>query len=306
MTRLKFEIYELHLERTRSSIFLHSARLGLDRNGMSSNNQISSSNQSAEPTTLITTSNSIFPRNNSTSTDTPNDPPQTPIQPDTTLTPIITDNLNLSQSNSSTLAPPLHKINQIESVASPHNLSPGITSTISESPEELRVIVTSSSNNHIQEFNAEGFETTKKRYRFESSEAAPPLPTSSRPIQPVQPSLSHTVQDLRTLLKSFLVFIPSSLRRLRFLLPSPLVRITRAIIEMMARTLHKRGALASSLFFDVLVMMWTTIISLFFREIRSRGAWKIPREGEGALIFVVGPHHNQVRSFLVRRERMTG
>lgn len=126
-----------------------------------------------------------------------------------------------------------------------------------------------------------------------STRAGVPTP----PIHPTTPqgaSLIATVHDLRTLLKSFLVFIPSSLRRLRFLLPSPLLRLARATIERAAMTLHKRGALASNVFFDVLVVLWTTMIHLFFREIRSRGAWKIPRDGEGAIIFVVGPHHNQV------------
>lgn len=107
------------------------------------------------------------------------------------------------------------------------------------------------------------------------------------------PTLLATVHDLRTLLRTFLVFIPASLRRLRFLLPSPLLRLSRSILQRAAMTLHKRGALASNLFFDLLVVLWSTMIHLFFREIRSRGAWKIPRDGEGAVIFVVGPHHNQ-------------
>lgn len=124
------------------------------------------------------------------------------------------------------------------------------------------------------------------------SRPAPP-PAANVPALP-RPTLLATVHDLRTLLKSFLVLIPSSLRRLRYLLPSPLLRLARLIIESLAMTLHKRGALASNMFFDLLVVLWTTMIHLFFREIRSRGAWKIPREGEGAVIFVVGPHHNQV------------
>lgn len=123
----------------------------------------------------------------------------------------------------------------------------------------------------------------------------PPQPSNPPPHLPT-PSLDKTILDLRTLLKSFLVFVPSSLRKLRFLLPSPLLRLSRAIIRRIAMTLHKRGALASSMFYDLLVMMWKTMINLFFREIRSRGAWKVPREGEGAIIFVVGPHHNQVSS----------
>lgn len=62
----------------------------------------------------------------------------------------------------------------------------------------------------------------------------------------------------------------------------------------MAMALHKRGALATSMLYDLLVVMWRTVINIFFREIRSRGAWKVPKDGEGAVIFVVGPHHNQV------------
>jgi len=50
--------------------------------------------------------------------------------------------------------------------------------------------------------------------------------------------------------------------------------------------------------YDVVASMWRIVITLFFREIRSRGAWKIPRAAEGPVIFVVGPHHNQVRSIL--------
>lgn len=132
------------------------------------------------------------------------------------------------------------------------------------------------------------------------------LPSSSSSLPPSSPkkgsspkqSLDKTFQDLRTLLKSFLIFIPSSLRKLKFLVPSPLIKLTRAIIRQMAIGLHNRNTLASSLFYDVLVAAWTAMITIFFREIRSRGAWKIPVDGEGAVIFVVGPHHNQVSPFL--------
>lgn len=57
--------------------------------------------------------------------------------------------------------------------------------------------------------------------------------------------------------------------------------------------LHARGALGSNIVYDVVASMWRIVITLFFREIRSRGAWKIPRAAEGPVIFVVGPHHNQ-------------
>jgi glycerol-3-phosphate O-acyltransferase/dihydroxyacetone phosphate acyltransferase len=58
--------------------------------------------------------------------------------------------------------------------------------------------------------------------------------------------------------------------------------------------LHARGILGSNWVYDVVASMWRVVIDIFFREIRSRGAWKIPRQNEGAVIFVVGPHHNQV------------
>ncbi|GAA6016576.1 hypothetical protein JCM10207_002847 [Rhodosporidiobolus poonsookiae] len=107
------------------------------------------------------------------------------------------------------------------------------------------------------------------------------------------PTLSQTHSDLRTLLKGFLLLVPNSIRRLRFLIPSPLRHIARFIISQLAMFLHARGALGSNLVYDIVAHMWRIVINIFFREIRSRGAWKIPRPEEGAVIFVVGPHHNQ-------------
>ncbi|GAA5987840.1 hypothetical protein JCM5350_003167 [Sporobolomyces pararoseus] len=107
------------------------------------------------------------------------------------------------------------------------------------------------------------------------------------------PTLPQTVQDLRTLLKSFLIIIPSSLRKLRFLIPSAVREVARVIIHQIAMILHARQALASNILYDIVAALWRGVINIFFREIRSRGAWKIPRRSEGATIFVVGPHHNQ-------------
>ncbi|GAA5921762.1 hypothetical protein JCM1841_001852 [Sporobolomyces salmonicolor] len=119
--------------------------------------------------------------------------------------------------------------------------------------------------------------------------STPAAPSKSVP----QPDLPQTYNDLRTLLKAFLLLIPKSLRRLRFLIPSPLRNIARVIIHQVAMLLHARGALASNLVYDIVAALWRGVINIFFREIRSRGAWKIPRAHEGAVIFVVGPHHNQ-------------
>lgn len=108
------------------------------------------------------------------------------------------------------------------------------------------------------------------------------------------PTLPQTVQDLRTLLKSFLLLVPSSLRKLRFLIPSAVRDVARIIIHQIALVLHARKMLPSNIIYDVVAALWRGVINIFFREIRSRGSWKIPRVTEGATIFVVGPHHNQV------------
>ncbi|KDE08118.1 hypothetical protein MVLG_01599 [Microbotryum lychnidis-dioicae p1A1 Lamole] len=124
-----------------------------------------------------------------------------------------------------------------------------------------------------------------------SSSSSPPPPTSPNKKRA---SLTHTRQDLRQVLKVLIVVVPSSLRRLlRLLVPPPLRRFASFLLSRIAMVLHRRGALASSMFYDLMVLFWKTLINIFFREIRSRGAWKVPKAGEGAVIFVVGPHHNQ-------------
>ncbi|KAK4053779.1 Glycerol-3-phosphate/dihydroxyacetone phosphate acyltransferase [Microbotryomycetes sp. JL201] len=114
-------------------------------------------------------------------------------------------------------------------------------------------------------------------------------PSSPRP----KPTLLQTSQDLRVLLRTFVTVVPSSLRRLRILVPAPVRRAARFLVHRLAMFLYKRGFLATNVFYDLLVLIWKTVITLFFREIRSRGAWKVPKNDEGAVIFVVGPHHNQ-------------
>ncbi|KAK4058869.1 Glycerol-3-phosphate/dihydroxyacetone phosphate acyltransferase [Microbotryomycetes sp. JL221] len=125
--------------------------------------------------------------------------------------------------------------------------------------------------------------------RRASSSSVPTTPTTSRP----RPTLLQTSQDLRLLLRTFVTVIPSSLRRLRVLVPPPVRRLCRFLVHRLAMSLHRRGFLATNVFYDLLVLIWKTVITLFFREIRSRGAWKVPKNDEGAVIFVVGPHHNQ-------------
>jgi len=43
--------------------------------------------------------------------------------------------------------------------------------------------------------------------------------------------------------------------------------------------------------YDLFLVFWRVVINIFFREIRPRGAFHIPREGP--LILVAAPHHNQ-------------
>ncbi|KAL0946932.1 hypothetical protein HGRIS_013092 [Hohenbuehelia grisea] len=47
----------------------------------------------------------------------------------------------------------------------------------------------------------------------------------------------------------------------------------------------------SNLPYDAAIIFWRTVTQIFFREVRPRGAFNIPREGP--VIFVVAPHHNQ-------------
>lgn len=42
---------------------------------------------------------------------------------------------------------------------------------------------------------------------------------------------------------------------------------------------------------DLVLLFWRVIINIFFREIRPRGAFNIPRDGP--VLFICGPHANQ-------------
>lgn len=48
----------------------------------------------------------------------------------------------------------------------------------------------------------------------------------------------------------------------------------------------------SDLVYDTALVFWRIVTNIFFREIRPRGAFNIPREGP--VIFVAAPHNNQV------------
>lgn len=63
-------------------------------------------------------------------------------------------------------------------------------------------------------------------------------------------------------------------------------------------TVNKNPVLSttSNLVYDGALLFWRTVVNLFFREVRPRGAFNIPREGP--VIFAAAPHHNQVSEFL--------
>lgn len=49
--------------------------------------------------------------------------------------------------------------------------------------------------------------------------------------------------------------------------------------------------LHSRLIYEASLLFWRMIIRVFFREIRPRGAFNMPRDGP--VILVAAPHHNQ-------------
>jgi len=58
---------------------------------------------------------------------------------------------------------------------------------------------------------------------------------------------------------------------------------------------------SNALAYDVMIGFWRVVTNLFFREIRPRGTFNIPREGP--VIFVAGPHNNQASKALQTYQR---
>jgi glycerol-3-phosphate O-acyltransferase/dihydroxyacetone phosphate acyltransferase len=48
---------------------------------------------------------------------------------------------------------------------------------------------------------------------------------------------------------------------------------------------------STAIVYDCALFFLRVIANIFFREIRPRGAWNIPKDGP--VIFVAAPHHNQ-------------
>ena len=53
-----------------------------------------------------------------------------------------------------------------------------------------------------------------------------------------------------------------------------------------------KQSFAQKITYDVALWLFNIMIDIFFREVRPRGAHKIPKKGP--VIFVVAPHANQV------------
>ncbi|KAK8865983.1 hypothetical protein IAR55_001133 [Kwoniella newhampshirensis] len=49
--------------------------------------------------------------------------------------------------------------------------------------------------------------------------------------------------------------------------------------------------MAAGLAYDLILIFWRVVINIFFREIRPRGAFNIPKDGP--VLFICGPHSNQ-------------
>jgi 1-acyl-sn-glycerol-3-phosphate acyltransferase len=60
-------------------------------------------------------------------------------------------------------------------------------------------------------------------------------------------------------------------------------------------------AASSIVTYDLALLLFRGIINIFFREVRPRGSFNIPREGP--VIFVGAPHSNQVRLVILDRRR---
>jgi len=52
----------------------------------------------------------------------------------------------------------------------------------------------------------------------------------------------------------------------------------------------------SPISYDAVMLFWRAVTQIFFREVRPRGAFHIPREGP--VIFVAAPHNNQASNMV--------
>ncbi|PWN49373.1 hypothetical protein IE53DRAFT_380607 [Violaceomyces palustris] len=117
--------------------------------------------------------------------------------------------------------------------------------------------------------------SSTKRRRLQLSLRNPNYPPYSRPTD--SPKFVQTLVDFDRFLRS---------------LPLPLHRLVPTFVaRAICRAFRTQNLMASNIAFDIALLFWRIIINLFFREIRPRSSWRIPREGP--VIFVAAPHHNQ-------------
>ena len=84
--------------------------------------------------------------------------------------------------------------------------------------------------------------------------------------------------------------LPSPSLRPRPVTSSPAHDSATTISTFMTAVVHSKQN--SDLVYDAALVFWRIVTNIFFREIRPRGAFNIPREGP--VIFVAAPHNNQV------------
>ncbi|SPO26849.1 related to SCT1 - glycerol 3-phosphate/dihydroxyacetone phosphate dual substrate acyltransferase [Ustilago trichophora] len=114
----------------------------------------------------------------------------------------------------------------------------------------------------------------QRRAKHLSLSTSKPVPFSR---QGDSPSFQAVLKDFDRLLRS---------------LPIPIHRLVPTIVaRLICRVFRSQNIMASNIAFDIALFFWRIIINLFFREIRPRSAWRVPREGP--VIFVAAPHHNQ-------------
>jgi 1-acyl-sn-glycerol-3-phosphate acyltransferase len=81
---------------------------------------------------------------------------------------------------------------------------------------------------------------------------------------------------------------------------------TRCTFSLFFTAIHEQmsprkgqSLVAPNLTYEGALLFWKTVTNIFFREIRPRGAFNIPKDGP--VIFVAAPHHNQVSSMSLRK-----
>ncbi|CAH7666101.1 hypothetical protein PPACK8108_LOCUS422 [Phakopsora pachyrhizi] len=186
---------------------------------------------------------------------------QSPSSPSTTPT---------SSSSSSASSPPSSQQTKLNINSNP--LDKSLRSSSEKEQSDLNILSSIDPNRRLSHSNP------------------PSQPLISSIPQSIKPSLQDTLDDLRSLLKTFRKILPLRNRLARFI-PKLILNLSRSCVCYIARMLHSRNLLASNVVYDLAILLLKLVINLFFREIKPRGSHKIP--SKGPLIFVAAPHHNQ-------------